>query len=404
MSESLLPPKDHTEPLSPTSTPNPASSRSSSTPLLGDLDTANGAQSLLHVTFVLLAFGHNSRHGGSPPNGRKPVAWRVLIELTVDGELEGSQGTNHEQTSADTSVRATETKLFADLDQAGGGALTGQALGLVDLGQHGVGGLRDDGGGETGNQTGAQVDGGLHALGHGALGLDLVDGLGDLLVDDELGAGVRNPGGELVSRYPICMPGRSRGPEIYVEPPAVEPCRRKSPDLLLEQNRAETSVESTNTLLLQHLAETADQTRGVGGLGDETNTGGLEGAEGNVGEELGGTGGGDVDQGAVVGGILVAEQVDGLLLEELVSSELEGTLQEVTGGGRAQAGQKSAGTLSLDDLLEATDHAPVVGGGVELDTGLDARGWPLLAGVAFILSTSSVVCHLCRLVAGAEDI
>lgn len=143
-------------------------------------------------------------------------------------------------------------------------------------------------------------------------------------------------------------------------------------DLLLEQNGTETSVEGTNTLLLQHLAETTDQTRGVGRLGDETDTGGLKRAKGNVGEELGGTGGGNVDQGAVVGGSLVAEQVDGLLLEEFVTSELESTLQEVTGSGGTEAGQQSASTLLLDDLLEATDHTPVVGSGVELDTGLDA--------------------------------
>lgn len=142
--------------------------------------------------------------------------------------------------------------------------------------------------------------------------------------------------------------------------------------LLLEQNGAEAGVESAETLLLCDLGEAAQQTAGVCGLSNETDTGGLERAEGNVGEELAGGGGGQVDTGTVVGGVLVAEQVDGLLLEELVTSELEGTLQEVTGGGGTEAGQQSASTLILDDLLEATDHASVVGGRVELDTGLDA--------------------------------
>lgn len=164
--------------------------------------------------------------------------------------------------------------------------------------------------------------------------------------------------------------------------------KREFGNLLLEQNGAETSVEGANTLLLQHLAETTDQTRGVGRLGDETNTGGLERAKGNVGEKLGGTGGGDVDQGAVVGGSLVAEQVDGLLLEEFVTSELESTLQEVTGSGGTKAGQQSAGTLLLDDLLEATDHTPVVGGGVELDTGLDAERIRQLLAIGFPSSCS----------------
>lgn len=115
------------------------------------------------------------------------------LDITVDGELTGGKSTNHEQTSANTTVRATETEFLGDLDQAGGGALTGSALGLVDLGEHGVGGLGDDGGGETGDETGAQVDGGLEAVGGGLLVEGLPDGLGNLLVDDELGHSVRNP-------------------------------------------------------------------------------------------------------------------------------------------------------------------------------------------------------------------
>lgn len=158
----------------------------------------------------------------------------------------------------------------------------------------------------------------------------------------------------------------------------------KSRNLLLEQDGAESGVETGETLLLHDTAETAEETAGEGGLGDETDTGGLERAEGNVSHELSAGGGGKVDGGAVVGGSLEAELVDGLLLEELVTTELEGTLEEVTSGGRAETSQESASTLILDDLLEATDHATVVGGRVELDTGLDAvrKMRASLAGVA----------------------
>lgn len=141
---------------------------------------------------------------------------------------------------------------------------------------------------------------------------------------------------------------------------------------LLEQNGTETGVESTDTLVLEDLAGTVEETLGVGRLSDKTDTGGLEGAEGNVSEELGQTGRGEVDGGAVLGGSLVAKVVDGLLLEVFVSTELEGTLEEVTSSGRAETSEESASTLALDDLAEATDHATVVGGGVKLDTGLDA--------------------------------
>lgn len=146
----------------------------------------------------------------------------------------------------------------------------------------------------------------------------------------------------------------------------------KQGNLLLEQDGAESGVETGDTLLLQDTAETTEETVGEGRLRDETDTGGLERAEGNVGHELSAGGGGEVDSGTVLGSSLEAELVDGLLLEELVTTELEGTLEEVTSGGRAETSQKSASTLGLDDLTEATDHTTVVGGRVELDTGLDA--------------------------------
>lgn len=120
---------------------------------------------------------------------------RDYLTITVDGELSSGQGSDHEQTGANAGVRALKTELLGDLDQAGGGALSRCALGLVDLGKHGVGWLGDEGGGETGDETGSEVDTGLGAVGEsGAVDL-LVDGLNDLLVHDELGHGVWDPGG-----------------------------------------------------------------------------------------------------------------------------------------------------------------------------------------------------------------
>lgn len=257
---------------------------------------------------------------------------KSLLQVTVDGELTGSEGTDHEETSTNTAEGATETKLLGDLDQTRGGALTGETLGLVDLGKHGIGGLRDDGGSETGNETGAQVDGGLETVREGLLGPVAESSLRNLLEDDELGHGVRD---------------------------------------LLEEDGTETGVESTDTLVLEHLAETTDQAIGVGGLRDETDTSSLKGAESDISEELGGTSGGEVDSGTVVGGSLEAEEVDGLLLEELVTTELEGALEEVTSEGRTDTSQESAGALILDDLAETTEETTVVGSGIKLDTGLD---------------------------------
>jgi len=255
------------------------------------------------------------------------------LDVTVDGELTGSDGTDHDKTGTNTGVRATETELLGDLHETRDGTLTGKTGGLVDLGEHGIGGLGDGGGGKTGNKTGTKVDTGLGTVGKGVLVTNgLVDGLGDLLEDNELGHSVRN---------------------------------------LLEQNGSESGVESADTLLLEDLGETAHETGSEGRLGDQTNTGGLKRAETDVSNELSGGRGSEVDSGAVVGGRLKTKDVDGLSLDELVTTELQSTLDEVTGGGRTETGEKGTSTLVLDDLAETTDHTTVVGGRVKLDTGLD---------------------------------
>jgi hypothetical protein len=143
-------------------------------------------------------------------------------------------------------------------------------------------------------------------------------------------------------------------------------------DLLLEQDGSESRVKSANTLSADNLAETGDETSSELGVGDHSDTGGLERAQSDVSEELTGRGRSEVDGGAVLLGSLVADKVDGLLLEELVSSELEGALEEVTSEGWAETGHESASTLILDDLSDTADQTAVVGGRVKLDTGLDA--------------------------------
>ena len=111
----------------------------------------------------------------------------------VNGELSGGQSTNHEQTGTDTTERSLETKLLGDLDQAASGALSRQALALVDLREHGVGRLRDDGGGETGDDTRGQIVHGLHTVAGLVLVDDGVNGLVNLLENGELGHGVWDP-------------------------------------------------------------------------------------------------------------------------------------------------------------------------------------------------------------------
>ena len=97
------------------------------------------------------------------------------------------------QTSTNTSIASAEAELLSNLNQTGGGSFSGKTLGLVDLRQHSVGGLGNESGGETGNETRSEVNGGQGTAGGGALVDVAEDDFGNLLEDDELGHGVWDP-------------------------------------------------------------------------------------------------------------------------------------------------------------------------------------------------------------------
>jgi hypothetical protein len=139
----------------------------------------------------------------------------------------------------------------------------------------------------------------------------LVDGLIDLLEDCELGHGIWDSAALSASSH---LP-----PSLHMEGSWIEL------HLLLEQDGTETSVESSETLVLQHLTESTNKSTGVCRLGNETNTGGLERAESNISEEFCAGRGDEVDGDTVVGGRLVANEIDGLLLEEFITG---GSIQQ----------------------------------------------------------------------------
>jgi hypothetical protein len=142
-------------------------------------------------------------------------------------------------------------------------------------------------------------------------------------------------------------------------------------NLLLEQDGTETGIESTNTLVLQHLAESTNETVGISWLRDQTNTGGLKRAKSNIGEEFCDSGRGQVDSRLVVNSVLVSDKVDGLLLEQFITSELECALKEITSSSWTETSSKSTNTLVGNDLSETTDKTFVICDRVELDSGLD---------------------------------
>ena len=116
------------------------------------------------------------------------------LDVTIDRKLARRQSPDHEQPRPETRIAPANAQLFRNLDEPGGRAFSGKTLCLIDLTEHGVGGLRYDGGGETGDQTGAEIDGGVHACGGGALVDEVgVDLFGGLFVHDEFGHCVGDP-------------------------------------------------------------------------------------------------------------------------------------------------------------------------------------------------------------------
>lgn len=260
-----------------------------------------------------------------------------VLQRAVDGELQGSQGTDHDQSGWQTSERTTDTQLLGQLTQQANGGLTWSLLGLVDLGQQGVSRLRDDSSGTTSNNTSTQVNNGLGGGGELSLVTDSGrDRLSSSLENQELGDVVRN---------------------------------------LLEQDRGETVVEGSKTLLLEDSGETTNQAAGEVWLGHQSDSGGLQWTQSNVGEELSQGSGTDVDRVLVVLGGVVTQLLNEGLLEQLVTTKLEGTLQGVTQDGRAQTSQQGAGTFRGNDLSQRTNQTGVVNGRLQLDSGLDHINW-----------------------------
>ena len=98
----------------------------------------------------------------------------------------------------------------------------------------------------------------------------------------------------------------------------------------------ETTVEALDdTFFLQDTGETAAKTGGEARLRDETNTGSFQGAESNVSEEFSNGRRTEVDSGTVFTSSIDTDGINEGLLPEFVTSELEGTLQEVASSSRA---------------------------------------------------------------------
>jgi hypothetical protein len=254
-----------------------------------------------------------------------------------DGELTSGESTNHDATSTETvDAELLEASFTSEVDEAGHGGAGATSVGaLVDEGQEGISRVRDDGSGNTSNNTRSEGGEELGTFG-GGLEVDVgggADGFLGLALNGELGHGVGD---------------------------------------LLEEDGDEAGVETLDeTIGGDNLGHGGDEAGGELGVGDEADTGGFEGAQEEIGDELSGSGGTEVDEGAVSPSGFFTHASGGVDLEEFDTTELEEALEHVAGSSGADTSGEGTDTFFGNDLLEATDHTLVVLLGLELHASLD---------------------------------
>jgi len=81
-----------------------------------------------------------------------------------DTELAGREGSDHDATGGEAlSAELDNTSLLGDVDEARDDATAAAGASLVDLGEKRVGGVRDDGSHDTGDDTRGERDGDVGA-------------------------------------------------------------------------------------------------------------------------------------------------------------------------------------------------------------------------------------------------
>lgn len=106
----------------------------------------------------------------------------------------GSKGIDYEEMSIDIVEGIMEIEFFGDFDEVGGGIFIRCIFVFVDFGKYGVGGLRNNGGGEIGYEIGIKVGDGLYIIGYFVFGELMEDSFRDFFEGDEFGYGIRDFG------------------------------------------------------------------------------------------------------------------------------------------------------------------------------------------------------------------
>ena len=255
----------------------------------------------------------------------------VCLPVAVDVPLQTSQGTDHDDTGDETLGEEVHGAHF-------GGHLSPALVLVGNVTLHGhevVHGLRGDGAEHTSEVTATEGDGELLTLTVVFLGLALgleqvgVDGVLNLVETNELDHGVRH----------LATPERGEGAE------------------------REAGVGLVGVHGAHHTEHTAGECGGLSSAGEgdlHLDLGHLERAQGDVGEDLGGTGGGSPEGEAgdevVVDGV-GADEGGVQVLEELVEAELEESLGSVAEESRDDSLGDAGDALELERLLDGGQEA-----------------------------------------------
>ena len=242
------------------------------------------------------------------------------LHTIIDEPLQSSQGTDHENPGSKTGPHTSETKVLSGRANSG-------ALGLVHVGDDGVGGMRHNGAEDTSNVTSGKGDHQLLALGaiSTRLGHNIgVQSLDGLLEAGELHHGVRN----------LTSP---QGHKRLVE-----------------------SIDAFSSIDLRG-SSTEGGGEGAGGRSLHPNLAALHGRQSNVSEELSAGRRDQVQASSPEESILLSHHVTISALEHLVESKLAETLSGVSNEGGSPAKEETLGTgISHGDLEAITERLVIL--------------------------------------------
>lgn len=230
------------------------------------------------------------------------------LEGIIEPPLETSEGTNHDDSGAEASPESLEADFRVDLaDVLRHGSLS---LDGVELGDHGISGVRNDGAEDTSQVTRQEGDSELLSLGvfSSGLGEDVgVEGFDDLFESDELHNGV----GDLSS---------PKGSQTLVK---------------------STSAFSSGHLVVS-LEERGGESARLGGLHSDLDS--FEGAQEDVSNDFCGTRSDRPTDSLVLDGVLLTNDALIDVLEDFVETEFTEALEGVTNEGGEPSESETLGT------------------------------------------------------------